>query len=281
MVACHNPRSLQEELQISLIPAIPYTVMPDLSGSVERMQNLYYVSPTSSLLPLVYSTTVTSCLDLMVYQSSRRHAMNQVQALAAAAFAVLVLAFYSAATPMFSVQAQGQIPAEQPSDSSSYVAPAPGAVTASAGTTIALRLGTPIDSHSVQNSSFSVTGSSSGLHDGSAILARDGMTVIFRPGTSFVPGETVTVTAQQLRTQAGDAVATAQWTFTVSPKPYPYTTELDSSNEHYLDDAEAASGAKSVPLRSASVTDVAQSYVTPNYLYFPVTNGQVADGRRR
>jgi hypothetical protein len=26
MVACHNPRSLQEELQISLIPAIPYTV---------------------------------------------------------------------------------------------------------------------------------------------------------------------------------------------------------------------------------------------------------------
>ncbi|MCL5997223.1 MAG: aryl-sulfate sulfotransferase [Chloroflexi bacterium] len=74
-----------------------------------------------------------------------------------------------------------------------YVSPQPGARFVSPRTTIAIRPGEFIDPRTLDRASFDVVGTKSGIHHGSAILADDGKTIVFKPAQPFALAETVTV----------------------------------------------------------------------------------------
>ncbi|MCL4487616.1 MAG: aryl-sulfate sulfotransferase [Chloroflexi bacterium] len=101
-----------------------------------------------------------------------------------------------------------------------YVSPLPGAQLVSAETTIAVRPGQSLVPGTVNAALFSVVGAKSGEHRGSAVLADDSKTVIFKPEQPFLAGEEVTVALHQgLKTTSGQSVAPASFHFTISPHP--------------------------------------------------------------
>ena len=63
MVACHNPRDLQTQLQMGLLPAIPYTVTPDWGGGSRfcrlscRVQCARLRAPCAPGAPAAFSPT--------------------------------------------------------------------------------------------------------------------------------------------------------------------------------------------------------------------------------
>ncbi len=85
-------------------------------------------------------------------------------------------------------------PAPVLAQSVQYISPAPGSIYNPVGTTIAIRYGDLIDHSTVSGAKFTVQGSLSGRHAGSAILADDQKTAIFKPSQPFTLGETVDVT---------------------------------------------------------------------------------------
>ena len=99
-----------------------------------------------------------------------------------------------------------------------YLSPRPEAQFVSPGTTIAFRVGELIDGQTVDSALFSVVGSQSGRHDGTAILANDATTVIFNPKQPFWPGETVSVTiGRGITTISGRVINPVTFEFTISP----------------------------------------------------------------
>lgn len=101
-----------------------------------------------------------------------------------------------------------------------YTSPRAGATLVSAMTTIGIRNGERVEEMSVTPALFSIEGAATGVHDGEAILADDGLTVIFKPNSHFVPSEIVTVTIEPgLEIESGVISTTLTYTFTVSPKP--------------------------------------------------------------
>lgn len=100
-----------------------------------------------------------------------------------------------------------------------YVSPMPGGKLIKPETTIALRTGDVIDPASLESQLFSVQGSTSGQHTGTAVLADDHMTVIFKPDHPFALGEQVQVTINAgLRTASGKAVDKTSFHFTITPR---------------------------------------------------------------
>jgi hypothetical protein len=101
-----------------------------------------------------------------------------------------------------------------------YLSPLPSSTLVSAGTTIAIRQGEVMDRASISPTLFRVSGTSSGLHAGHALLADDERTVIFAPDRPFAPGETVSVAVNAgLRTSAGALLPGGlSFDFTISPR---------------------------------------------------------------
>lgn len=101
-----------------------------------------------------------------------------------------------------------------------YTLPAAGARNISPGTALAFRQGSPLRTASVQADHFTVTGSRSGAHSGTARLSDDGLTVLFYPHKPFAYGETVAVTLRDgLATAAGEPVAGASYHFSTLTRP--------------------------------------------------------------
>jgi hypothetical protein len=162
----------------------------------------------------------------------------------------------------------------RPPDPFIYVSPMPGAIDVSAGTTVAVRQGRGITRDSVLASLFHVRGSRSGAHSGRAVLARDGMTVIFVPHQPFIPSEQVAVTLDPgLNLVEGGELSGISFEFTISPKPYPYApaslssvSEIASSETSDLQSSEAAnSGAAAI----AGSSTEQQIYKMPRYVTVP------------
>ena len=100
-----------------------------------------------------------------------------------------------------------------------YVNPRPDAKLVSAYTTIGLRHGDLIDVDSLDDVTFTVEGTMSGVHEGEIVLGGDGRAVLFRPNTSFTSAETVSVTISSgLKLQNGSLLNGLNYSFTISPK---------------------------------------------------------------
>lgn len=100
-----------------------------------------------------------------------------------------------------------------------YLAPRPGAVLVSAGTTLALRLGEPLALRGDEARLYTVRGQLSGLHSGSVILADDQQTLIYAPDAPFAAGEKVSVAiAAGLTTRSGRVYGGTRYSFDVSPR---------------------------------------------------------------
>jgi len=97
-----------------------------------------------------------------------------------------------------------------------YYSPLPSAQYVSRGATIAVRYGPVLTDQDVDQLSFVVQGSQSGLHDGQKVLADDRRTVIFRPNDPFVPGEDVNVDTSGLYLDSETGFDPLSYTFTVS-----------------------------------------------------------------
>jgi hypothetical protein len=98
-----------------------------------------------------------------------------------------------------------------------YLSPRPDAQFVSPGTTIAFRVGELIDEQTVDSALFRVVGSRSGRHYGTAILADDAKTVIFKPEQPFWPGDKVRVTISQgITTVTGQIIEPVTFEFTIS-----------------------------------------------------------------
>jgi hypothetical protein len=102
----------------------------------------------------------------------------------------------------------GQLGPVQAGGSLQYLSPEPGTDYNPTGTTIAVRYGAQLNAQDVNNQLFTVTGSASGRHTGTVVLSDDQQTLIFKPASPFIPGETVDVT--------GDS-----WTAPGSTEPFP------------------------------------------------------------
>ncbi len=103
-----------------------------------------------------------------------------------------------------------------------YVSPLPGAQFVAPGTTIALREGEPIAPDSVRAELFTVVGSNSGAHPGSAVLSDDQATVIFTPQQPFALGETVEVVVDPgIHTTSGRALDRVAFDFMIYSRQAP------------------------------------------------------------
>ena len=104
-------------------------------------------------------------------------------------------------------------------DKVEYISPRPGARLVSPGTTLAIRPGGSLDEATVKGDLFKVVGTRSGLHPGSAVLADDHATVIFKPQQPFAPGENVNVSIDKgIRLTSGRELDHMAFAFTISPQ---------------------------------------------------------------
>lgn len=139
-----------------------------------------------------------------------------------------------------------------------YISPLPNAKFVSPGTTIAVRFREIFSSAALNDIRVQVTGTKSGAHRGSVILAQDKKTVIFKPAQSFTAGEEVHVAIS-----AGSGLFSGRplmtplaYSFSVSPaaaRPAPASSDARVMQEY----------ARGMPPRSAPLTRTrAPQYVT-------------------
>jgi hypothetical protein len=124
------------------------------------------------------------------------------------------------ATFVLLLAAFAAVPARTHAASSAYayVSPAPDSRWVSAQNNIAIRPGGVLDAGAISAGRFTVTGSASGVHSGSVVLADDARTVIFTPDRPFDPGETVRVElAGGMRTAEGTELPPLSFGFSVAP----------------------------------------------------------------
>ncbi len=149
-----------------------------------------------------------------------------------------------------------------------YVSPLPGAQLVSAETTIAVRPGQSLVPGTVNTALFSVVGAKSGEHRGSAVLADDGKTVIFKPEQPFLAGEEVTVALHQgLRTISGQSVTPASFHFTIAAHPAAPISTLLPGEEN------APPSAPAKPVLSAAPRFVTVPPDFPTYTVTTPANG--------
>ncbi len=105
----------------------------------------------------------------------------------------------------------------------SYLYPKPAAQRVSPGAAVAVRFTAALQPAALTVGAFHLTGSRSGRIAGKATLADDGRTLSFIPRRPFIPGEEVAVIIDaDLPTIDASPTAAQSFTFTVSPKKYPY-----------------------------------------------------------
>jgi hypothetical protein len=98
-----------------------------------------------------------------------------------------------------------------------YVSPVPGSAYLTPATNIIVRSDEAINPSSVGDKLFSVTGSSSGAHDGRVVLVDDQRTVLFQPAAPFMLGEKVSVSmVHPLVAVSGDTIYLEPFSFTIS-----------------------------------------------------------------
>jgi len=92
----------------------------------------------------------------------------------------------------------GILSAKDLSESFQYISPLPGAKLVSKATNIIIRPGEILAENSIVLVSLArIEGSVSGIHDYEALISDDKKTIIFKPSSSFEPGEVVTVTLEK------------------------------------------------------------------------------------
>lgn len=95
-----------------------------------------------------------------------------------------------------------------------YVNPLPNSQYVSPQSKIIIRQGNLIDRSSISNDLIKVTGSKSGNHPGTILLANDNETLIFTPAAYFQVNENVTVTFNRgLKTQNGNLIGGFNYSF--------------------------------------------------------------------
>ncbi len=98
-----------------------------------------------------------------------------------------------------------------------YLSPAPDAILVPAETTISFRFAEDVAAGTLKDEMVVVSGSKSGDHPGTAVLARDGKTVIFKPDEPFVPAESVSAAlAPGLYSTAGSPLSAGSYSFIIS-----------------------------------------------------------------
>ncbi len=102
-----------------------------------------------------------------------------------------------------------------------YYSPLKNAQFVSKDETILVRYGPELAQQDVAKIKFDVSGSKSGAHPGQTILADDHQTVIFKPESRFIPGETVTVKLNSLRYSWQTTYSSLDYTFTVALNQQP------------------------------------------------------------
>lgn len=139
-----------------------------------------------------------------------------------------------------------------------YISPLPNAKLVSPGTTIAVRFREIVSSAALNDIRVQVTGTKSGAHRGSVILAQDKKTVIFKPAQSFTAGEEVhvAISAGSGLFSGKPLMAPLAYSFFVSPaaaRPVPASSDARVMQEY----------AREMPPRSAPLTRTkAPQYVT-------------------
>ncbi len=93
----------------------------------------------------------------------------------------------------------------------------------SKGTTIAVRYGPILSEDGIRSLVFTVHGSKSGKHAGQVVLADDHKTVIFKPATSFMPGEKVFVNVNGLDIDQAEQYLPLSYSFTIAINQQPGT----------------------------------------------------------
>lgn len=139
-----------------------------------------------------------------------------------------------------------------------YISPLPNAKLVSPGTTIAVRFREIVSSAVLNAIRVQVTGTKSGAHRGSVILAQDKKTVIFKPARTFAAGEEVRVAigGGSGLFSGSLLMAPLAYSFYVSPaatRPVPAPSDARVMQEY----------AREMPPRSAPLTRTkAPQYVT-------------------
>jgi hypothetical protein len=124
-------------------------------------------------------------------------------------------------------------------------------------TTVIIRPGEPIDASSLNPNLFSVTGSVSGAHAGTVILAEDGFTVIFKPLQAFTHGELVYARLSGgIRTMSGEILGSHTLMFQVSKTSHPAPVEEGMSTQN------SAQASTSLPMLAPDSTTTLPAFVT-------------------
>ncbi|HTR97769.1 MAG TPA: aryl-sulfate sulfotransferase [Candidatus Acidoferrales bacterium] len=100
-----------------------------------------------------------------------------------------------------------------------YLSPSPGARLVSPRTNLIARLA-GVEASALLQTRFTVTGASSGAHQGRLHLSSDGRTLLFNPDDPFAPGEEVRVAVEAPAKLASERLL-ASYTFTVTPGGAP------------------------------------------------------------
>ncbi|MCK4539123.1 MAG: aryl-sulfate sulfotransferase [Candidatus Krumholzibacteria bacterium] len=159
-----------------------------------------------------------------------------------------------------------------------YQSPIPGARQVSPGTSMIFRAGTTLESNLPSGargleSLVEVTGSASGIINGSWKLARDGRTMIFKPRREFILGETVTMT---LLDPADMTQRLYSSSFRVKSRIIEYTPELESQIDLEESESELAGELKSQRWKKK---DDAELTLPDNFPVIEITvTGQTAPG---
>ncbi len=143
-----------------------------------------------------------------------------------------------------------------------FLSPSPGATLVPTRTSIAIRKGPPFDGPGiVADTSFTITGSSSGAHPGRGVLSDDRRTLLIYPSAPFVSGETVTVELKDgLRTAGGTPVGALRFSFTTRPGEDAVTGKIPGPETLPYPEGIAAQEAPGAPPARAALDSIPASF---------------------
>ena len=122
--------------------------------------------------------------------------------------------------------------AQSQSTAVQYISPNPDSIYNPPGTGVIVRYGAEINPAAVDGDLFTVTGSMSGLHPGTVVLARDEKTLVFTPDEPFALGEQVSVSVEPgLTSTAGVSLDGAAFNFSIQAVAVDGATHIALQNE--------------------------------------------------
>ncbi|NOX46684.1 MAG: T9SS type A sorting domain-containing protein [Chlorobi bacterium] len=163
-----------------------------------------------------------------------------------------------------------------------YVSPQPNANYVNIQHEIAVRQGDVLDVSSVNKELFVVTGSSSGIHEGSVRLSADMKTLIFKPNFSFDYNETISVEIKAgLKTETGINIDPVTYSFTTLKEDNEQLKEkfIQWQNEGFYGISNTKSEISETGKSSFDITDGLPGYTvavnnnpSPGYIFFTPHN---------